>query len=444
MKGVLQRSVAGCLAALALALVSPSPARAQQASAAQLRHVSFAVQDAPASAEEARRFVAGEVTLAQLVDEWMKGDGHRAKIRRFFYDMFGTQDFGAFSTDAVLLHKNAAGILGLPDKPNCTPGEASDVYAWWLEPGQTVKVCSNVLSDVIWVGEPFTADRKSCLDAKGMEDSRCGCGPDLIICAPKSKQLETGRSLYTEFVDRGLYMYEGGRSWSDLLSANLFYGTRYEYYVYLWRGWIYPYNMVPSPGDLQRLKSLPTDRKGVTEFPEMGGERAPVVTGINFMHQYNNFRSRVRILSERLLCQPIGPALNTDGIQTFVNPDFSDANRSHGSKPGCSICHHALDNLGSTLLRWNDQGVYDWKDQSQLGRAFGQTGEGPRFLMRGFVERGPGFGECMARRAWETFSGMPWDTLPAPDRQALQQLTSAGPRALIRGVIASPSLQNLR
>ena len=432
------------LAAGAVLFLGAPGASADPAAAARLRHLGFAINDAPPSPEEAQRFAAGEVTLDALVDTWLGGERHRARIKRFFYDLFGTQDFAIISANHVLLKKNALGIYKLPDKTDCSPTDAAEVGAWWLEPGQTVRVCNNSLSQQVEFGPRGQPGYWSCTYPNGMEDPRCGCGSDLLLCAPEEKTADMARASYFEFVERGLWAYENGRSWMDLLAANLFYGTRWEYYLYLWHGWMSPFGELPSAADIARLKSLPLDRRGVTLYPESGAERAPVATGVNFMVQYNNFRSRIRILSERLLCQPITGALNTDGIQTFVNQDLTEADRSHGTKAPCSGCHYALDNLGSTLLGWNDLGFYDGHTYSQQGHAFGQGGKGPRFLMQSFVERGPGFQECMARRAWEGFSGLTWSRLTPSEQQSFLKLVPAGPRALFQGVLTSSALKRMR
>jgi len=432
------------LALMGAALAGEGTARANPRAATQLRHMSFAVNDAPPTPAEARRFAAGEVTMDQLVAEWLAGEAHRNRIKRFFYDLFGTQDWAASAGDHVSLLKNAQGIYRLPDKPDCGAGDSAEVSAWWLEPGQTVKVCNNVVTQVVEFGERGQPGYFSCTGGASMSDPRCGCGPELLLCAPKDNVSDMIRGGYFEFVERGLYMYEHGKSWVDLLASDQFHGTRWEYYVLLFRGVMYPSGGLPSAADVQRLKSLPLDKRGFTRYPDSGPERAPVVTGVNFMHQYNNFRSRIRILTDRLLCQPVSPALNTDRIQTFLNPDLKDADRSHGAKAGCSACHYAMDNMGSTLLGWDNQGVFAHEVPSQLGHVFGETGTGPRFLMRSFVERGPGFDQCMAKRAWETFSGLPWDELPVEDRRTFEKLAKDGPRSLFRGVLTSPALRRLR
>jgi hypothetical protein len=76
---------------------------------------------------------------------------------------------------------------------------------------------------------------------------------------------------------------------------------------------------------------------------------------------------------------------------------------------------------------------------SQLGHVFGQDDSGPSALIRGYVERGPGFDECMAKRAWASFTGLPWDTaLTDADRAAFIALSRQGPRPLIQGILTSP------
>ena len=73
-----------------------------------------------------------------------------------------------------------------------------------------------------------------------------------------------------------------------------------------------------------------------------------------------------------------------------------------------------------------------------------QTGEGPAFLMRDYIERAPEFMPCMAKRAWESFSGASWDDLSEEQQAAFTEEAKLGPRNLLQKVMLSPLMRALR
>ena len=96
---------------------------------------------------------------------------------------------------------------------------------------------------------------------------------------------------------------------------------------------------------------------------------------------------------------------------------------------------------------WSEEGViWDAPEdrQSTIGHVFGQTGEGPAFLMKGYLERGHGFAECMAKTAWTEFSGMPWSHLDEATRGHFVQIAIDGPKTLLQAVMTSDALSAVR
>jgi hypothetical protein len=424
---------------------------------AELRFMSSAVRDRLPTADEARELAGAtdkDAKLSALVDGWLDSSEHAERVRRHFNDMFGSTPY-LFLTDEQFnltaydgnatedtppdLTEVGAFYLPIGVKPSC--GAVRTASAWWAD--APIRICSSAVSAVL---DP---PGRSCTDSTGADGIRhpdCGCGPMQLLCFAAPLKRRTMASVAREFPDRALYAYEQGLGWDELFGGEHLYADRFLYYWYLYTERIAVKEEVPTSAELALLASLPVDgsRKWVS-LPVGGPERGGVATMPAFMMRFNNFRSRVRALTERLLCKDIDPSLNTSGIAELVNQDLSDFDKEHGTKEQCSGCHYALDNFGSTLLGWDDSGYYQaWWSPSQRGHVFGEEGEGPRFLVGGYVERAPGFTECMAKKTWEGFSGLPWDALKPEDQEAFVKVAPEGPRALVRAVLESPTMLTLR
>lgn len=190
---------------------------------------------------------------------------------------------------------------------------------------------------------------------------------------------------------------------------------------------------------LDALVEMPFSEWARYELPE-GPERAGVVTAPMFLTRFNNFRSRIRALIENLLCRDVNGACNIDATATFFNADLDDLTLSHADHDDCSYCHYPMDNMGSI---WEEEGTASL-ELSTVGHVYGETGEGPAFLVQGIIERAPEFYGCMARRAWETFSGAAWDELDKEQRDTFTETAKQGPRDLLQSVMLSPLTHALR
>lgn len=195
---------------------------------------------------------------------------------------------------------------------------------------------------------------------------------------------------------------------------------------------------------IQKVWSVPYNAWVRTDFPA-GFERAGIVTSPGFLNTFNTFRGRTRILSQRLLCHDVDETLNPDNFKSFVNPSLTQADRDHGEKAGCSYCHYGMDNQASALLGYHIDGTaqYDYTPiPSQLGHVFGQDGQGPAFLVKGFVERAAGFNDCMASSSFTALTGLHWEkALTDEERTAFEASAQQGPHALIQAILRSPLLK---
>lgn len=416
------------------------------------RYMSLAIRDQALSVSEAKALAAGTTTLDALISDWLASAGHENRIKRYFNDQFGGGTDFVTVEDSFFLHpQEGNGALYLPDKGPCTEAVTID-DAWWLDPGETVLVCANTRSDQIYYDYDNRADADcTASGTSGIGSADCGCGPNMILCYRATDRDALRASVRYEFQERAWHAYENEMSWLELLGGNFFFGNRLLFKHYLDQQALFRHHG-PSLLDLLRLSHLPLTTAAKESYPDAGAvERAGLVTSPMFSRQYNNFRSRINILTSRLLCQDVDGTLNTDNIATYVNQTLQ-ANpdvlfEEHATNPDCAACHYPMDNMGSTLWYWNPGGWYwHWGalgSQDESGHAFGISGEGPRFLVQSFTEAAQGFHPCMARTAWQDFSGGSWNDLGNVTQAQLVQASQQGPRALIRAVLGSQEIRLL-
>jgi hypothetical protein len=442
---------------------TPPPATAPPPTGRTLRFVSLAIRDIPPTFDETARFMAGQKSLDTFISEWLASPEHTGRIARYFADFFGEAvgftplgNFQLRLSDNGTYHLKGSPEFGLDDKPDCTPEEALRRPAWWLDEGDTILICPESASDGFVFPPPGPDDNPIVCDSAFSQalEPACGCGDHQLLCIPcelegstectdtagRNRDLEA--SFNREPIERGVFVYENGLSWMDYLGGDFFYGNRALYLYYLQMQESLMSGEVSAAAAMDQLNNIPMDRPARAPWPA-GFERAGLVTSPGFLNTFNTFRGRARVLSQRLLCHDVDETLNVDQYEQFINPSLTDADRAHGAREQCAFCHYGMDNQASMLLGYDIDGrSLRASGLSQLGHVFGQDDSGPSALIRGYVERGPGFNECMAKRAWASFTGLPWDTaLTDADRAAFIALSRQGPRPLIRGILTSPVLR---
>lgn len=438
----LERTLRWLFAGLAILLIGAQTPD-DKPNIALMRYLSFVIQDEGPSSDEAKAYARGETDLASLKANWLKSQGHRQRILRFFFDIFGVRSDVHGTMAHLILSKSDEGVWYLDAKDSCSMDTAVQVTTWWSDPGSTELVCPNVISQEISYQDD-SGEQLSCMSSWwSMQAGACGCGPNLIACIKNDLVPDLIESVRLEAAWRGLNAYETGLSWQDFIGGKHFFGSRLLYWQYLVSGTMIAEARMPSRDELTILNSLPLLAPALATMPVQNPPRAGVLTMPGFLNQYNEFRRRTRALSERLLCQPISPKLNTDQYTQFRNPDFTEQDLNHGGQSDCAGCHYAMDNLGSLLFGWNPNGYIDTPRPSTIGHAFGVDGEGPGFLAQSIVERGPGFFQCMAVTAWESLTNMAWAKLNADRQKILLDMALKGPRDLLTAVLDSSDLLQL-
>ena len=422
------------------------------------RHMSVAIRDKIPTATEARDFENSSDKSSKLdeyITTWLASSDHDERVKRHFNDMFGISpgifiadvgldliQYNVASPDEAPSDLSTAGVYHLPVSIKPTCGTPVSATAWWSE--SPITICPTAVSTDI----QFSGGTIRCSDTfgvNGMRNAICGCGPKQILCYPRQLKANIVVGVAREFAERGNYVYKQGLSWTDLFGGDKYYGDRWLFHHYLWQEKVGAALELPSAGESAFLESLPLTTKSWAAFPTSSVIRSGVVTSPAFLRRFNNFRSRVRAITENLLCKDVDGSLNIDGYAQFLNPDLSAFDRSHGSQESCASCHYSLDNFGSTLLGWSPDGFYEkWSPKSLVGHVCGMDGTGPRFLMNSYINHASGFAECMAKKTWENFSGAGWADISTAEQSVILSAANAGPRQVIQEVLSGSAIKNVR
>ncbi len=393
-----------------------------RAQAYELRALSFAMRDEAPSIEEAKAYLAGQSNKSSLITEWQGDARFQTRVGRHFNDSFGFHPYPEVIYGTRALVKDANGWYQSGDGyPQCTSvSQIQNYEAWWGEKGNSTPICS--LSD---------------------------CGPYALRCGLIEHRGALMDAIRYEFQDRALYVYNQGLSWSDLYAGTFFYGSRLLLHKYIYdSGVAEDYNPAKASASEARtladqLFALPILEKTRANYPSVGPKRYGLLGMPVFLQRFNNFRSRTRALTQNLHCRDIGSWMNPTAMTDFVNKtSLTSFDLSHGSKTDCASCHLGMDNWGSTLLGWGDQGQWQWwKQWTQTGAVFGVEGSGEQFLISQILSKEDLFLPCMAQKVWRSFSqGKSWESLSSSEQGILNSAASQGPRSLILSVFSLDSL----
>jgi hypothetical protein len=385
--------------------------------AAELKSLSLAARDEMPTQQESESLSNGSRTKEQILENWTQGPEHSARVGRIFSDLFGIQKTPFVIEDSRQLVLNDTGVYENLNRTKTCVGPGNQVLPWWGS--ENVSICPNL-----------------------------DCGPFALKCLPAEKLTLLHQAVRQEIDQRARFTYLKNLNWEEFWAGKWIYGNRYLAFVYayesrLLEGGSKPVLTLGQTSEINNfLTSFSLNESQKAVLPSFFPERAGVVTSPQYLKRHNNFRSRIRGLAQAMSCQDISAALNPSNIAVFVNTDLSDFDKSHGTQQACASCHYAMDNLGSTLLGWNDNGQREgWKTISQQGHAFGSTGNGPFFLMSTWVRQGPQFSKCMATQIWKSLSGgRDFSKLSSNKQKTLQEASELGLKSLVRASLSLPEI----
>lgn len=353
----------------------------------RLRAVSLQIRDIPLSLDEAEKVVQLETNASQLKTQWLESLEHEARVLRLFNDWFGMNN-NVFANvwDNYGRDKEPDGSWQTANGfPRCSEeSQFIETEVWWEDVGNRTKLCN-------------------------VPD----CGPHALKCTPKTYFPFFANAIKSELTQRGLYAYKNNWTIDEFLKSNKIIANRFLYYVYLQSAgvfidpainWTQPY---VADELFSSIMSLHLKDFSLIDAPNFR-ERAGFVTAPVFLQRYNNFRSRIRAMTNDFLCQDVSSTLNTSGIQSLVNTtSLTPVDRAHATRAECSGCHYFMDNAGSLLLGWNDIALWQfWQPWDMSGHLFGENGSGSAFFITQFLEqKRKEIGECLTRKTWHSISG---------------------------------------
>lgn len=243
------------------------------------------------------------------------------------------------------------------------------VEPYWA-PGTQVKVCALDARE-----DAATSSGSPCNARLTQGDVECGCGPNMIWCAPGSVQTEIKRAMGDQLDKIVEWMVLERRPYIELFTTNktFFNGPLVYYWKHLWS---LGSNVVNEPNPLQQdyLPNLSFDQ-GDTWVESLAGQHAAgILTTPAYLIRFQTDRARATQFFTKFRCQPFQPP--NDGLK-LTNDQHPDLQQ----REGCKYCHALLEPASSYWGRWREQSAgYLWPQQfpaiSDACKTCAQTGRG--------------------------------------------------------------------
>lgn len=241
------------------------------------------------------------------------------------------------------------------------------VEPYWA-PGSKVKVCAFDARE-----DAATSSGSPCNERLTQSDVECGCGPNMIWCAPGSVQLEIKRAM-AEQLDRIVeWVILEKRPYIELFTTKktFFNGPL----VYYWRHlWSLGSNIVNEPNPLnQEFLPALSYEQGDTWVEGFAGQHAAgVLTAPAYLIRFQTDRARATQFFTKFRCQPFQPPNDGLKLSDDAHPDLQQ-------REGCKYCHALLEPAASYWGRWREQSAgYLWPQSfpaiSEACKSCAQTG----------------------------------------------------------------------
>ena len=284
------------------------------------------------------RLINRRSELGQQQGIWwarIRADAYRpSEIRRPHCGDFEAE----FAEDGTILTRlNADGV----------PQEGYvEVNPYWA-PETTVRACAFDAQEAT-----TTPDGTRCDSNGGISDPRCGCGPNLVYCAPNSirNQIKAAMGRSIELTIEAII--RDHEPYTNLFESRRFFvnGPLVHFYRYLARGGQAQFN--PSPVNVNLLPDIAPAEADRWEEMEVGQEHAGILTHPGFLMRFQTNRARASTFYQAFLCSPFQPpaaGLPPADEEAARNPDLQE-------RAGCKYCHSGLEPAAAHWGRWSEQG----------------------------------------------------------------------------------------
>lgn len=360
------------------ALVCPEPSERQD-KFQYLRALSLDLRGYPPSAEEYEALKGMDDVPAEWIDAWMATEDFARRTSRWHRGLLWHNIAGQAllsvpnrlrassgiywrgGTLAVRLRGanthcgvepatfDASGELQLPtDEQGVVREGYVEVKPYWA-PETTVRVCALDARETL-VAESGAA----CGERTTVNDTSCGCGPNLQWCAPSTIERQVTTSMNAQ-IDRLIHaMVLERRSYLELFTGHTtFVNGPIVHYLTKQTG--APSNLINEPAPIahERLPKLAfTDADTWVEI-DAGPQHAGILTAPAYLLRFQTDRARANQFYTQFMCQPFQPPSN--GIS--VSEDAGLAENDLQKRDGCKYCHAILEPAASHWGRWRERGA---------------------------------------------------------------------------------------
>lgn len=384
----------------------------------KLRYASLLLRGRDASADELSQWERDRSPVPAILDTLLTDPflaevtAPRLLFKHYFYGR------GNYVVSARYKLNEASGTYYLV-KP-CPPAKAVAVRPWW-DPAHEIKVCPDSIRPDVWQHKDARGRTLPCsalLAAPGMDPtSRCGCGPNLLRCAPRDLPAQLTEAMRDEVAATTARVVA-----DDLPIADLFVGkstARSRLVELLYLKSIAEAQRSPDPlSVLAAADGWKQDGKLVPRAEIEDGMHAGLITSPHVHFMSGDLRQRMRILYELLWCAEISaPGALPEHLLTLSTPNLATASSELSSRPICTNCHARLDSAMEFFSGHPNpvSGAWEFVPGAHGGRQgplYGndirdRRGSGPLHA-RGFAELAiaqPEFARCMTRNAAEYVFG---------------------------------------
>ena len=224
-----------------------------------------------------------------------------------------------------------------------------EVSPYWLEEGSVIRVCAFDAQDA-----PVSTSGVTCATRAGLNDTGCGCGPELRLCRFGSgPNRDIVQSLVAEFEMRIASLIANDRPYTELFTGNkAFVNGPIVYHLRYQVGRSAGVRLGPVSLDVDMLPDLHFRDKDVWVEIELPEYHAGILTSWFYLIRYQTNRARANRFYNAFLCQPFSPP--SGGIP------FDEANAHVADlqvRSGCKYCHSLLEPSASFWGRWSESGA---------------------------------------------------------------------------------------
>ena len=222
-----------------------------------------------------------------------------------------------------------------------------EVSPYWA-PETTIRVCAFDAQTTA-----VTSNGTPCNVRNGINNAECGCGPNLVYCAPGQF-----RTALKEAMGRSIELtieaiIKDKEPYTNLFESQRFFvnGPMVHFYRHQAPG--AQALFTPSPVNLSLVPDIAAHERDRWIEMRVGQEHAGILTHPAFLMRFQTDRARAATFYQEFLCGPFQPpaaGLPPADEEAARNPDLQE-------RAGCKYCHSGLEPAAAHWGRWSEEGA---------------------------------------------------------------------------------------